>query len=72
MYNIEDINIGDEVLFNSTASQSNHDLYWKVRGKMGNLIMIELREGGFDDYWTIFLKDVIAHIPLSKINQDKE
>ncbi|KAA6339714.1 hypothetical protein EZS27_012373 [termite gut metagenome] len=66
MYKIEDINIGDEVIFNSTNSQSNHDLYWKVRGKSNNQIMIELTEMGFDEYWTISIEEIIGHIPLSK------
>ncbi|MDH8702668.1 hypothetical protein M2138_002036 [Dysgonomonadaceae bacterium PH5-43] len=66
MYKIEDINIGDEVIFYSTNSQSNHDLYWKVRGKMNNQIMIELTEFGFDEYWSISINEVVGHIPLSK------
>lgn len=71
MYKIEDINIGDEVIFYSTKLQSNHDLYWKVRGKMGDQIMIELLEAGFEEYWTISIKDVVGHIPLSKNKLDK-
>ncbi len=35
-YKIEDINIGDEVYFDSLPSQNNYDLYWKVNGKRGN------------------------------------
>ena len=66
MYNIDDINIGDEVIFYSTKLQSNHDLYWKVRGKQGDLIMIELTECRFDEYWTISIKDVVGHLPAIK------
>ena len=69
LYKIEDINIGDEVIFESTNSQSNHDLYWKVTAKEGNRIKIKLTEMGFDDYWAIQIDDVIAHIPISRLKE---
>jgi hypothetical protein len=31
-YNIEEIEVGDEVIFYSTQNQSNHDEYWTVIG----------------------------------------
>jgi hypothetical protein len=66
VYDIENIKIGDEVIFNSTNSQSNHDEYWTVRGKRDNQIMIELIKFGFEEYWTIDIKEVVAHIPLNR------
>lgn len=65
-YNIDDIKIGDEVIFYSTNVQSNHDLYWTVIGKRNNQIMIELKTMGFDDNWTIDIKDVVGHMPLNR------
>jgi len=66
MYKIDNIKIGDEVVFYSTDNQSNHDEYWKVRGKEGNQIMIELTKFGFDEYWTIDISEVKGHILLNK------
>ncbi|APZ47462.1 hypothetical protein BW723_14725 [Polaribacter reichenbachii] len=64
-YKIIDINIGDEVYFESTPSQSNHDLYWQVidiNEKMNTLI-VQLDEMGFDDLrWSISIKEVKQHL----------
>ncbi len=65
-YNIEDIQVGDEVIFNSTNLQSNHDEYWTVTGKSKNEVMIELKKVGFDENWTIDISEVIYRIPLGK------
>ncbi|GEM_PF-4930768 len=65
-HKIENIEIGDEVIFYSTNQQSNRDLYWKVTGKEGNRIYIELKEMGWEEYWTISIDEVKGHIPLSK------
>lgn len=40
-HKIEDINIGDEVIFESTKIQNNHDEYWTVIGKSNTQLMIE-------------------------------
>ena len=65
-YKIEDINIGDEVIFKSTSAQSNHDLYWKVIGKNEKQLMIELKEMGHDENWTINISEVIGVLPIGK------
>ena len=65
-HDIENINIGDEVIFNSTNLQSNYDKYWTVIGKSGNQIMIELKKGGFDKNWTIDITEVLYVIPTGK------
>ena len=69
MYKIEDINIGDEVIFYSTESQSNYDEYWTVNGKNKTQIMIELIKNGIEAYWTINIQDVKGHIALNKTKQ---
>lgn len=68
-YKFEDINIGDEVYFNSTKLQSNHDLYWKVIHKIEHTqeLVVQLDEMGYkDERWTIKINEVIYHIPLGK------
>ena len=65
-YKIENIKVGDEVIFYSTNQQSNRDLYWRVTGKEGNQIYIELKEMGWEEYWTISIDEVEDHIPTSK------
>lgn len=65
-HNINDINIGDEVIFESTKLQSNHDEYWKVIGKSNNHLMIELKKFGFDENWTIDISEVLYVLPLGK------
>jgi len=65
-YNIEEINVGDEVIFYSTQNQSNHDEYWTVIGKSNSQIMIELKKFGFDENWTIDINEVVGHIPIKK------
>ena len=68
-YKFEDINIGDEVYFNSSNSQSNHDLYWKVIDKIesANKLIVRLDEMGHNDLrWTIDIKEVRQHIKLTK------
>lgn len=67
-YKFEDINIGDEVIFDSTPSQSNHDLYWKVINKIDQTkeLIIQLDEMGYKDLrWTLRMKEVKYHIPLT-------
>lgn len=62
-YNIDDINVGDEVIFYSTKFQSNYDEYWTVIGKDRNQVMIELKKFGFDENWTIDIKEIVGRIP---------
>lgn len=57
-YSIEDINVGDEVYFDSTKIQSNYDLYWVVKEKIGDKLIIELKEMGKDEKWTINVSEV--------------
>jgi len=68
-YKFEDINIGDEVYFNSSNSQSNHDLYWKVIDKIesANKLIVRLDEMGHNDLrWTIDIKEVRQLIKIPK------
>ena len=70
-HKFEDINIGDEVIFNSTPSQSNHDLYWTVieKNEQTKQIIIRLDTMGYKDLrWILNLKDVLYHIPITGRN----
>ena len=64
-FKIEEINIGDEVYFDSTPSQNNHDLYWSVTGKRGTQLMIQLNYLGQQEYWTIDVTEVRQFIKLT-------
>ena len=68
-YKIEDINIGDEVYFDSTQGQSNQDLYWKVIHKTENekQLIVQLDEMGHKDLrWTVDITEVRRHLKISK------
>ena len=68
-YKIEDINIGDEVYFDSTQVQSNHDLYWKVIHKTENekQLIVQLDEMGHKDLrWTVDIAEVRQHLKTNK------
>ncbi|MBC7391109.1 MAG: hypothetical protein H7329_18025 [Opitutaceae bacterium] len=43
-YTAKQINVGDQVFFNSTQRLSNHDLFWKVVEKKGSKLVIELKK----------------------------
>jgi hypothetical protein len=68
-YKIEDINIGDEVYFDSIQGQSNHDLYWKVIHIMEKekQLIVQLDEMGHSDLrWTVDISEVRQHLKISK------
>ena len=58
-YKIEDINIGDEIYFDSVPSQSNFDEYWTVHGKDNNQVLVNLKK---EHYWTVKISEVRQHI----------
>ena len=68
-YKIEDIEIGGEVYFDDVYSgnlliQSNFDEYWKVRGKDGNKVLVNLRE---EHWWSIVANEIRGYIkPVSQ------
>lgn len=62
-YKIEDINIGDQVIFYSTKYQHHHDEYWTVIGKDRNQVMIELKKFGFDENWTLDINEIVGKLP---------
>ena len=43
-YTAKQINVGDQVIFNSTQGLSNHDLFWNVVEKKGSKLIIELKK----------------------------
>lgn len=68
-YKFEDINIGDEVYFNSTPSQYNHDLYWKVINKYENekQLVVQLDEMGHKDLRCIVdISEIRQHLKINK------
>ena len=59
LYNIDDINIGDNVLIND-HHQSHHNLFWRVINKIArNRIVVEIKEMGFAEKYNISIKDVL-------------
>ncbi|WP_343697994.1 hypothetical protein [Flavobacterium sp.] len=64
IYNISDIKVGDEVIFNSTEAQTNHDEFWEVTAITGNRIHIKLDKFGILAYYTIDITQVVMHTPL--------
>lgn len=58
-YKIEDINIGDEIYFDSVPSQSNFDEYWTVHGKDNNQVLVNLKK---EHYWTVKISEIRQHI----------
>jgi hypothetical protein len=64
-YQIDEINVGDEVYFDSTSSQGNFDEYWKVIGKSRTELMIEINYLGNRVNWTIDIKEVRQFIKLT-------
>jgi len=66
-FTLDVINIGDEVYFDSTNLQSNHDLYWKVIHKYEQTqeLVVQLNEMGYnDERWTIKIDEVKYHNSL--------
>lgn len=60
-YTMDEINLGDEVYFESSKLQSNHDLYWKVIHKYVQTqeLVVQLNVMGFnDERWTIKIDEV--------------
>lgn len=66
-YKMEEILVGDEVYFESTKLQSNHDEYWPVVGKSGNEIYVEFKKFGHHDNWTVKIDEVLYMTPTSKL-----
>lgn len=65
---LEDINVGDEVYFESTNTQNNHDLYWKVIEKIKGttLLIVQIDEMGYHDLrHTINIKEIKRHIKIN-------
>jgi len=68
-YKFEEINIGDEIYFNSTPSQSNHDLYWKVISKIEHSkhLVLQLDEmGHHNERWLITVEEIRQLLPTGK------
>lgn len=58
-YTIDDIQVGDEILFEDTH-KVEHNLFWNVINKISNnQIIVEIREMGYAEKYIIAVKDVI-------------
>ncbi len=58
-YKIEEIQIGDEILFDDTH-KVQHNLFWRVINKISNnQLIVEIREMGYAEKYIIAVKDVI-------------
>ena len=58
-YTMDEIHIGDEVLFND-ANPIQHNLFWRVVNKLSNnKLIVEIREMGYAEKFTVSVKDVI-------------
>jgi len=64
-YSFENINVGDEVYFDSTPQQFNRDLYWKVLGKLEEqqelIVGLDIM-GCENERWTIHNSEVRYHL----------
>ncbi|MEP7109580.1 MAG: hypothetical protein ABI760_16420 [Ferruginibacter sp.] len=58
-FTMDEIHIGDEVLF-SGAHPIQHNLFWRVVNKISNnRLIVEIREMGYAEKYTVSVKDVI-------------
>ena len=58
-YDIDDIDIGDEVLIND-YHQTHHNLFWRVINKIAkNRLVVEIKEMGFAEKYNVSIKDVL-------------
>ena len=58
-YKIDQINIGDDILIND-KHQTHHNLFWRVINKLSNnRLIVEIKEMGYAEKYTISIKDVI-------------
>lgn len=59
-FKIEDIQVGDEILFDN-AGAVEHNLFWKVVNKISHSrLVVEIREMGFAQKIMIEARDVIS------------
>lgn len=68
-YTIDQVEVDDEVYFDSTPAQDNHDLYWKVIKKLEkeNRLIVRLNEMGYvDERWVIDVSAVKYRTPIAK------
>lgn len=59
-FQMEDIQVGDEILFSNTGAVE-HNLFWKVVNKISHSrLIVEIREMGFAQKIMIETRDVIT------------
>jgi hypothetical protein len=65
-YNINDINIGDQVYF-KMPYVNNYDLYWVVveKDESNELLQLEINEMAANDSQFVHIKYINNHMPLN-------
>ena len=59
-YTMDDIVIGDEILFDDNHEKIEHNLFWRVVNKISpRKIVVEIREMGFAEKFIIDIRDII-------------
>ena len=57
---MDEIVIGDEILFDDNHTKIEHNLFWRVINKISaRKIMVEIREMGFAEKFIIDIRDII-------------
>ena len=58
-FTMSDIEVGDEIIFDNTQ-KIEHNLFWRVVNKIsGSRLIVEIREMGFAEKYSIDIRDVI-------------
>ena len=58
-FSIDDIQIGDEILFND-EHKVHHNIFWRVVNKLSNnRLIVEIKEMGYAEKIIVAVKDVI-------------
>ena len=59
-FSIEDIQIGDEILFDS-IHKVEHNIFWRVVNKISkSKLVVEIREMGYAEKFNIDIRDVVS------------
>jgi len=64
-FSIEDLQIGDEILFESNPKHKvEHNIFWRVVNKISkSKLVVEIREMGYAEKFKIDIREVISIKP---------
>jgi hypothetical protein len=68
-FDIEKIFVGDNIYFESTNAQSNHDEYWEVTGKSNHDVFVKFDKYGHDETWSVPISKVLYLEEVSKLRK---